>query len=350
MGLAWQLGIEGAIPLWTFGKITSLWDAAEAQVELGVHELQREKNSIKLAVRRAYYGTQLARDAFALIGQATRRMDRYIERLERRVEEGEGDDIELLKLKMYRAELEARAIQARREESVALAGLRFLTGVSEGMDIVDAPLARARQTLGPIDRYLSAARLFRPEINMARAGVVAREAQVRLARARHYPDLALGLSAQWVQAPQVTDQRNPFVKDNANYLSLGAALVLRWKVDFLPQAARVSQAEADLEEVRATERFALGGVGVEVEEAFAEAAAAEKRMQAFGQALKFARQWLLKVQQGIDIGTFDDEDIVDPAKEYALKRFEHMNAIFDYNVALGKLELATGWDAVMVDE
>jgi hypothetical protein len=102
--------------------------------------------------------------------------------------------------------------------------------------------------------------------------------------------------------------------------------------------------------VRATERFALGGVGLEVEEAFAEASAAERRMQAFGQALKFARQWLLKVQQGIDVGTFEDEDIVDPAKEYAVKRFEHMTSIFEYNVALGKLELATGWDAVVADE
>jgi hypothetical protein len=54
----------------------------------------------------------------------------------------------------------------------------------------------------------------------------------------------------------------------------------------------------------------------------------------------------VKVQQGIDVGTFEDQDIVDPAKEYALRRFAQMSATLDYNVALAKLALATGWDAV----
>jgi hypothetical protein len=42
----------------------------------------------------------------------------------------------------------------------------------------------------------------------------------------------------------------------------------------------------------------------------------------------------------------DDEDIVDPAKEYALKRFSQMSATFDYNVAFAKLAQVTGWQAV----
>jgi outer membrane protein TolC len=157
------------------------------------------------------------------------------------------------------------------------------------------------------------------------------------------------LSAKWARADQVTDQRNPFVEDRANFLQYGAGLVLRWKLDFLPQAARTAQAEADLEEMRAEEQYALGGVGVEVEEAFSEARTSEKRVEALSRAAKYARQWLVKVQQGIDVGTFDDEDIVDPAKEYALKRFAQMSAIFDYNIAVAKLAQATGWDAVVAE-
>jgi hypothetical protein len=53
------------------------------------------------------------------------------------------------------------------------------------------------------------------------------------------------------------------------------------------------------------------------------------------------------VQQGIDIGTIDDEDIVDPAKEYALKRFAQMSALFDYNLAIARLAQATGWEEVL---
>lgn len=347
LALAWQVGIEGAVPLWTFGKISNLWDAAEAQIVAGEHGVKKAKNEVLIEVRRAYYGVQLARDGLHLIERANKILDKHLSALEKKVAEGDGDDIELLKLKMNRAELEARESEARKSERVAMSGLRFLTGVRGSFDIPDEPLRAIPHKLAPLPRYLQAARLFRPEINMARAGVVARRAQVELARARYYPDIGLGLTARWARAPEVTDQVNPYVRDNANIFFYGAALVLEWKLDFLPNSARVAQAEAQLEEMRALEQFALGGVGVEVEKAFAEALDAERRLDAYRRAAKYARQWLIKVQQGIDVGTMDESDIVDPAKEYATKRFQQMSATYDYNLALAGLALATGWDEML---
>lgn len=346
MGVAWQASIEGAIPLWTFGKLTNLWEAAENQVKVGQHEVKKEQNEVKLSVRKAYYGLQLARDALGLIRQARSQIDQYVERMAERVAEGEGDDIELLKLRMQAAELEARDSEVQRQAAIALAGLRFLTGVGDRLDIPNVPLRRVRESLGPVTRYLEAARLFRPEVNMARAGVAARRAQVELERARYLPDVGLGISARYSEAPQVTDQTNPFVNDNANYFRYGVALVLRWKLDFLPQSARLAQAQAQLEEIRATERYALGGVAFEVEQAYAEAQDAERRLDAYTRATNYAKQWFIKVQQGIEIGTFDDEDIVDPAREYALKRFAQMSATLDYNMAVAKLSQVSGWDAI----
>jgi outer membrane protein TolC len=345
MGLAWNIGVDGAIPLWTFGKITGLWDASAAAVKVAEHDVEKEKNAIKLDVRRAYYGVQLARDAIALMDAAESQIDKYLGTMEKKVREGDGDEVTLYKLKISRAELTARHSEARQKEAIALAGLKFLTGVNGELPLPEQPLARVRHALGPLATYLSAARLHRPEINMARAGLTAREAQVRIEQARYYPDLALGLSARWAKAPGITDQSNPFVRETINSLSYGAALVLRYKLDFLPQRARVAQAKAQLEELRATERYALGGVAVEVETAYREAEDAERRLEAYAEAASYAKKWLILVQQGIDIGTNDEEDIVDPAKEWALKRFAVMSATYDYNVAVGKLAQVTGWEA-----
>jgi outer membrane protein TolC len=346
MALAWRVGVEGAIPLWTFGKITSAVDAAEAQTKVGEQNVRKAKNEVRLSVRQAYYGTLLSRDAQALLNEALSRVEQYLPRVEEKVQSGDGDDIQLLKLQIHRAELTARASEAKKQEQIALASLRFLTGVGPTLDVPDEPLRKVPHTLGPVAQYLSAARLFRPEINMARAGILARRALLDLERARYFPDIAVGLSASRSYAPEVADQLNPFVRDDANYIRYGIGLVMSWSLDFLPRAARVAQAEAQLEEIRATERFALGGVGVEVETAFAEAQDASKRLDAWSDAARYARQWLVKVQQGIDVGTYEDQDIVDPAKEYALRRFAQMSATLDYNVALAKLALATGWDAV----
>ena len=346
LGLAWRVGIEGVVPLWTFGKISNLWDAAEAQIEVGEHELRKHKNQVKLDVRKAYFGLQLARDSLALLKEATDKLDKAIEKLQEQVEAGEADEVDELKLRTFRFELEARRAEAERYESIARASLEFLTGVKEGFDIPDVPLEPSTRELGPVSTYLEAARLHRPEINMARAGIAARQAQVELQKAKFYPDLGLGLSATWARAPEVTDQLNPFVRDDANYLRYGAALVFRWSLDFLPNQARVEQAKADLEELRQTQRYALGGVGVEVETAYAQVADAIKREQAYNEAQRTARRWLIAVQQGIDIGTRAESELVEPARQWATQRFNYLTAVMDLNVAWSQLAMVTGWDEI----
>ncbi len=346
MGLAWRTTIEGAIPLFTFGKISNLIDAAENQVELGEHQVAKERNQVRLDVRKAYFGLLLARSSVDLLGEASSRLDKAIAKLAKQVEDGEADEFDLFKLQTYRAEVDARSAEAKRYESIALVSLAFLTGVQTGFEVSSERLEPADHVLGPVARYLQAARIHRPEINMARAGIRAREAQASLARAKMYPDLALGMSAGWTRAPEIDDQLNPYVKDNANYVSLGFGLVMQWNLDLLPAAARLEQARAQLEETRAIERMALGGVGVEVETAYAEVISATRREEAYGRAEGLAKKWLIGVQQGIDLGTEEEKALTDPAKEYAQQRFNHLNAIMDLNVAMSKLALVTGWDAI----
>ena len=347
LALAYQLGVEGVVPLWTFGKITNLWEAAEANRELGRHEIEKEKNSIRMDVRRAYYGVLLARDSKLLLQQASKNLDEFVSKLQQKVDDGEGDEIELLEIKIQRAELTARGTDADKGETAALAGLRFYAGAVGPVDVPDVPLERIDHPLGPVSRYLEAARLHRPEINMARAGVAARRAQIELAKAKFYPDLGIGIQAGIIRAGEVTDQRNPFTRDPGNRATYGMGFVLRWKLDFLPQSARLAQARAQLEEVRATERFALGGIAAEVEVSYAEAAAAKTKLDAWSEATSYAKRWLIKVQQGLDLGISDQADLVEPSKTYALKKASEMEALYDFNIALAKLAQATGWEGML---
>jgi len=350
MALAWQTGVEGVLPLYTFGKLDHGWRALAAQTKAGEYEVKKEINDVRLIVRKAYYAIQLSRDAMALIREAAGMIDGHIEKMEQDAARGEGDDINLLRLREQRADLDARAADARKQEASAMAGLRFFTGQTTPFDIPNVPLRPVTHGLGPISNYLAAARLFRPEVNMAAAGVTARREQLRLERARYMPDLGLALGVKWSYAPEVTDQTNPFVRDGANFLYYSFGVVLRYKLDFLPQAARVDQAAAQLREMEATERYALGGVGQQVEEAYTEVESARAKLDATSRAARYAQQWLIKVQQGIEVGTLDEEDLVLPAREFALQRFAQMSATFDFNMAYAKLTQATGWDSAISED
>ncbi|XXX81009.1 TolC family protein [Sorangium sp. So ce134] len=348
LGVAWRANIDGVVPLWTFGKITSLWDAAEANVRVNQANVEKERDAVRLDVRKAYFGLQLARDSRSLLMDVRTEMDKALRRLEEQVESDEGDPIELLKLQTFGAELEARGAEVDKYIAVALAGLRFYTGVPD-LDIPDVPIRPPKHRLGHVSRYLTAARLYRPELAQARAGLDARSAQVRLARAQLFPDIGIGLQAGVSAAPEVADQLNPFTSDPGNYFHYGAALVLQWKLDLLPQSARIRFAEAQLEEMAATQRFAMGGVATEVETAYAEVVEAQKRLDAYSKAAKYGKRWLVMVQQGIDVGTMAEKDLIDPAKAYATNRFNQLNATMELDMAMSRLAKATGWDAIAPD-
>jgi outer membrane protein TolC len=348
LAVAWRAGIEGVVPLWTFGKITNLWDAAGAAVHVSEADLERERDAVRADVRRAYFGLQLARDSRLLLADVRSSIDKGVGALQKQIDKGGGDPIDLLKLQTYAAELDVREAEAERFVTVALSGLRFYTGVND-LEIPDAPIRPPKHELGHVTRYLSAAGLYRPEVAMARHGVAARAAQVQLARSQFFPDIGLGLSVSMSAAPAIADQINPYVVDPGNFFHYGAALVFQWKLDFPAQAARVRYAEAQLEEVRAQQRFALGGVGAEVEVAYAEVLDWKKRMESYGKAVKTAKRWLLMVQEGIDVGAIEEKDLLEPAKAYATNRGNQLNAVMELDLAMSRLAKATGWDAIAPD-
>jgi outer membrane protein TolC len=345
LGLAWQWNVEAIVPIWTFGKITNLWDAAEAQIDVKDAEIDVERDVVRFDVRKAYLGLQLARDALHLLTEAQQKIQDALARLEEEVEKGEGDEIQLLKMQTFAAELDARRSEAERFERVARAGLRFYTGVAD-LDIRDEPLEKAPHRLGDLARYLGAARIHRPEMRMARAGIAAREAQVELARSQLYPDIGLVLSIGQSTAPTVADQINPFITDPNRVISYGAALAFQWKLDIAPAFARIAQAKAQLAEVMALDKKALGGVAAQVEEAWAEAVDWQKRLAAYEKASRYAKKWLVTVQQAIDVGTMDEQELIDPAKSWAEHRYNVLNATMSYNLAMSKLAQVTGWDAI----
>ncbi len=338
--------IDIAFPLYTFGKISSGLDAANANVRVNEWDVEKARAFARMDVRRAYFGVMWARDAKYLVKEITKKLDKAIEGISTKLDKGEKDveETDRFRLQLYRDETLARAADADRGETYGLAALRFLTGVQTNFDLPDEPLKKPDMPLVPVVRYLGAARLFRPEVNQARAGIEARRAELSLQRARYFPDIGIALNASYSVAPSIVQLTNYFAAGNANYFGYGFAVGARWSLDLPTNAARVSQSESRLEEMRAVERLALGGVGVEVEGAYAAALEAHTREEHWDQAEHRARQWIATIESAIDLGTKDERALIEPLRAYVYSRLEHLRALNDYNVNLSELARVSGWD------
>jgi outer membrane protein TolC len=348
VGPFFQFSVNGGIPLYTFGKITGYQDAAAAQIRFNEWDLEKYRQQVRADVRRAYFQLQLARDALYIADEALKGIDKGLQKINEHLAKADGgyDEVDRLRLQFYRDELFARTGDAHRGEEVTLAALRFLTGIATDFDVPDEPLKRPEGVLRPVASYLFAARLFRPEVNMARAGVAARRAQQDLAHARFFPDIYIGANASYLIAEKATQQTTAWVLDPFNRFGWGAALGARWGLDVLPNQARLVQAESQVEEARALERLALGGIAVEVENAYGAVNEAKVREEAWSRNEHLAKGWLTSVQDAIDLGTKDERYLVEPTRFYIGARVAHIQAIMDLSIALSELARVSGDDSV----
>jgi outer membrane protein TolC len=340
-------GITGVIPLYTFGKIETARDAAEANVRVSEWDMEKWRQTMRMDVRRAFYGLELARDAKFVVQDALERLDRGIDGVKQKLAKGDTSvsEVDRLRLEAYKQEVLSQSLQAPKGEAYALGALRFMTGVQTAFDIVDEPLRRPDRPLVDEVQYLEAARVLRPDVNMARAGIVARRAQVAYNRAKLFPDFGLGVGADFLSTPSATPQNNVWANDPWNHFYYYFTFGLRWTLDLLPQAARAQQAESQLEETRALERAAFGNAMYEVEKAYADAVEAKTREETWDRAEHIAKQWISIVQDHIDLGTSDEKSLLEPLRAYGSARVQHLTALMDYNLAMSGLAMASGWDS-----
>lgn len=341
-----QLGLTATLPLYTFGKISSANRAAEAQVRVGEWEVEKERQQVRIDVRRAFYGVTVARDLLALAADALAKLDDAIGAVRTKLAAGERgvDEVDRIRLEVSRDDILARIGEARRGEVAGLAALRFYTGVQTGFDVPDVPLTRPATPLGPVVTYLTAARTHRPDVNRARAGVAARSALVDSAHANLLPDLGLGMQFDWTAAPGVTGPVAGVDTTSLNSPQFAAAFGLHWSLDVFTKNARVHQAQANLEEARALERLALGGVATEVEAAYAAAVEASTREETWGRAVHRAKGWLVAVRDAIDLGTKDESALIEPLRTMLLARANQLQALLDTNMTRAELARLTGWE------
>jgi multidrug efflux system outer membrane protein len=339
--------VSGSIPIYTFGKLETAREAAEANVRVGEWDLEKQRQTMRLDVRRAYYGVQLARDATYVVDNALGQLDRAIQATKDKLARGAPNvgEVDLLRMEAYRQDIGAQSLQAPKGEAYGLGALRFITGVEEHFDLVDDPLVTPDRPLAALVQYLAAARLLRPDVNMARATVAARTAAVDYSRAKLFPDVGLALSATFQTTPGARSQLNVWASDSFNQFFYSVGLGVQWGLDLLPKAARQAQAESQLEESLSLEEGSLGTALAEVERAYADAREAKGREEILGDAEHDAKQWVAIVEDQVDLGTAEEGALLEPLRAYGSARVRHLYALMDYNVAMSNLALASGWDA-----
>lgn len=337
-GPAMEAKLRGAIPLWTFGKLSAARDAARAGVNAAEGELAKVRNKLTLDVRRAYFGLQFALDVQQMISEGLPKLEQALTSLQERLDEGDDEDldpVDLYRLQAAVLEVKARKSEATRLEQTARSALTLLTG-REDVRVAECPLAPVDVDVKPAVHYVELAGGHRPEMKLLDAARAAKRAQADEKRARYFPDLAIGVEAEGRYIPG----RTAFEHYIPYYA--GAGLLMRWNLDFVGHYEREQRVEHEQAALVEKSQLAADGIRLDVETRYQALEDARRRVEAWDDGHKVARRWFVSAAQGYQVGTVTPKELVDGVSAYFKARFSHLQAILDLNHAVAALENAVG--------
>jgi outer membrane protein TolC len=344
-GVLARIELEVGMPLYTFDKLGSARRAAGAGVEVRKAQLRMSEDKLDLDVAKAYWGLKVAREILFTIREGLKNLTDAEEKIEKELEDGEGDYTvtDLLRLKAARAEVDVRIPEVEKLERLSLAALATLAGQRERPFDVDTSVIDVLDGRPlPLSTYLKVARSSRPEVKLLEAAVKARHAAVDLERARFFPDFLLVAMVGVAYTSSVDDPKNAFYADPFNFLTAGFGLAMTWKWDQFQQYGLFRKAQAEARETEARQKEALSGIELEIKKAHADLEEARQRLAVAQRGEKTARRWLVSVTQNLAAGLAETRDLTDALVAYFQLRLRHLQAIYDVNVGWSELGRTIG--------
>jgi outer membrane protein len=337
-GLYGSAQLDITQPLYTFGKIAHARSAARAGLDAQRALADEAAGDLVVDAARAYWGLKAARELGAMLDDGSDEIDKALQELGEHGGKGKpGTSIQdRQRVAVLLAEARVQRAEAAQSEAEALAGLRALTGLPDA-DLDDAQLA-------PVDRPLPgrASGEHRPQAIAARDGAVAADELADMAVSQYYPDLAIIASGVAAAAQGVDTPPNAFYNNPYNRYGAGAVLALAWTIEPWTTAARVAKARADAKKAHVQSDLAAIGARLDADTALADATSAHDKVAAAGQGEQAARTWLASVLQAEAIGTAESRDLADAYIAWFQMRARWAQAVFQWNVAVVRLDRAAG--------
>ncbi len=324
-------------PIYTFGKIAHARSAARAGLDAQRALANETAGDLAVDAARAYWGIKIARELGFMLDDGIDEITKALTRIDER--NADAPDVSIQdrqRVAVLLAEARVQRADAMIGETQALAGLRALVGTNDA-DIDTEELAAVTR---PIPATANGQQ--RPQALAARSGAVAADELAELAAAYYWPDLALVGSAVIARAQGVDDPPSAFANDPFNRSGAGLVLAMQWTLEPWNVKARVDRARAEASKAHALAELAALGASYDAQTALAEATGSFAKVTAAADGEKAARTWLASVLQADAIGTAEAKDLADAYIAWFTMRARWVQAVFQWNVAVIRLDRAAG--------
>lgn len=335
---AFSNGISVNIPLYTGGLVEGQIDVAKLGKTNTQEEILRVEQATKYSAIQGYYALLAYQELQGVYHEAVDNLQGHLDNVQAQYNVGTKAKVDVLSSDVSLANAKTTAITADNNVAVAESNLNNILGLP-----LETKLNLADHQL-PFDTYnislqeaTDYAMKYRPEVLQAAIAVQEAERNIDIADAGNKPTVAITGGNDWA------DNTFPGIDANKRSWKVAAGVTYNF-YDGGATKAKVNQAKQDLLVARETEQKTREAVQLEVKQAYLNIRSAAQKVEetqtVVDQARENYRIQNIRYQAGVGINL----DVLDAQLSLNEAQVNHIQALYDYNVGIAKLEQVMGVD------
>lgn len=328
-------GVNVGLPVFAWGSVRAGLQDARTAEEAARTDIESARSDVVLQVTRAYYGVLLAERGLQVARDALAQAERQERIAAERLSQGAVSEFEHLRARVQVANLRPGVARAESGLRATHIGLNLALGLEPDEEV----RLRGALTYRPVDLDLVAlkreALANRSEIRNARLAEQRSDLAVSMAQASRLPNFAI--AGQY-----------GFRADNAMLSerfsdSYAANLVLAIPIfDGFAARSRTAQARAGRQQAKIMLEQTRRSIEAEVEQAYRDLLAAEQSYLAQVDNVTQAERALEIAQVSFENEMMTSVELMDSQLALTMARQNHYQSLYDYRIALARIERAIG--------
>ncbi len=330
-----QGGVNIGMPVWTWGAVRNNYRDARASVDMANHSLEGNRLEVRMQVTQAFYGVMLTEEGLKVARDALEQAERQEAIAAERLAQGAVSQFDYLRAQVQVANLRPSVVRAESMVRQSRIGLNLLLGLRADEEIrLEGELIYTPVQLS-LDELKRDALSTRADLRSARLGLQRADLAISMARAARLPSVVLSGSYLFRADNAILSE-----KFNDNYM---ANMILAFPIfDAFAARSRTSMARASREQARIMVGRLQDVIEAEVEQSFQDLIAAQQSYLAQIDNVAIAERALEIAQVSYENEMMTSVELMDIQLALTIARQNHFQSLFDYLVALARIEKAVG--------
>ena len=325
-------------PLFTGFALKSAYDLAKLGIDLSEMELELEKLDLALRVKDAYFNILKADRAVQVAERAVEALASHVKVARSFYKVGMIPINDLLKAEVELANSQYDLVRAQNASKLARAAFNttLSKSVNEPVEVEDIISYTPEE--GDFEAYLERALQKRPEIKVIDINMLQTDQQVRLAKSKYYPEVALNYD--YIKEGDHLDVSGSDFHDGNSWQVTAVLSWTFWEWGKTRHAVR--EVESVKNQLMKTRLSLIDNVRFEIQQAILDIEREEKNIPTTKKAVEQAEENLRVSQERYKAQVTTSTEVLDAQTLLTEASVNYYRALYDRNLAKARLQRAMG--------